>query len=1281
MSLKNGNTVALERRMDLASLFCMIGRHGPAVALAAIAVVSVLAGFIIYRSMRGKRRKATAGADSDSRSHAAEMDASPVQTDPEPSPEESRSSAESTDVSDESLTDAKEDADLIRSDLKIRHRRAEHKPPPYCPTESDPVTDNKLDTSGAQDFRRAPETYAEEADQSLQSDTVAGGDTEGDADCHRGLTDDAVKDAEEDRDNDGCLKPELIYNESHKEEKEVVQATYQEDETVATDEDLSDEKTHQEEDDLQCFSDGFKQNPLASENGDDDIPHDNVTTPDPNSVESNLEEPIVHIGDVPVSCNCYSKDAEFEEENHPPGSTDCFHDDGSNRLSPEKEKKSEGEKAEECLDNQLIAQQAEIVYSACEQTTNLPSSQRDQCDDVTDEETLSIQDIDGDDGHLLTGEVIEEDDDKDQLNNPAAVEFDAQPLQKDRRLQPEPQNENGLACNQECDVNKGKMLTFRDEECDSLRVELSPPLSPLVEPAESEKIDGDDGLSDATTDTKPQISSTVDSLDRSSDNQQPQSQDKELAPTLDNDADLDIFCPDLPPPLSKKKETGTVVVLAEESVDRLASSCYEDQQSGRMGNDETIDKTRVNCATDAAVCDETSSTAPVTSTEVPHPDTLPTFQDVQSDQIQNHTDSPEVTICAAPELIESINPPACRTPLQSFEQSGLTLSSSGLGEESGISSIAVGPDAVNDVTPANVVLHVTDLDRQYEGRAQNRLNADNVALPVINEDTAGTVIGSCPSNISQQPHSVHKHSGIVDFPDLPSCYQQTQTREKEEEVATTLDKDADLDILCPDSLFLQTKKNEIDTLVAFAEKSVRRLASSCYKDQQSGRMENDETIDKTRVNSATDAGLCDELASFTAPVTSTEVSRPDMLPSRRDAQNDTDSPKVTVGAAPEVVESIDPLACQIPLLSFEQSELSWSTSRLGEESGISSMAVSPDLPDADHDMTCENAVLLVTGCDPQREERSQSCLYADDVAVSVLNEDTEGLAPGSRPSYLSHKPYREHRDRASDASFAANEDTFGHEIENSYHREVDQLTEQTGEDDMRLTVELTKQTRIKAVAEAVEVKEKKEGAKKEEEEGYEKTEISIMEATMDHNEWITEGNYQVLPWMNPSVPYFAQNPTKPEPPPTEEHHDGSSPAVVACVDTDIPPSTEVGQPGSVFPLDANAENNKKVVAVQPVPQNVNVTFRIHYLTHLPYQKVAIAGNQQELGNWKDFIPLERAKDGLWSTVVSLPAESHVEWKFVVVDKGEVCRWEECGNRLLDTGYGDDLIVHKWWGFL
>lgn len=99
MQLKNN---PMEKHMDLASLFCMIGRHGPAVAVAVIAMVSVVAGFIIYRTVKGKRRKAEAepgagdvSGGGGSSSQGAPRDA--VQPEKEPSPEhEAGSRVEST---------------------------------------------------------------------------------------------------------------------------------------------------------------------------------------------------------------------------------------------------------------------------------------------------------------------------------------------------------------------------------------------------------------------------------------------------------------------------------------------------------------------------------------------------------------------------------------------------------------------------------------------------------------------------------------------------------------------------------------------------------------------------------------------------------------------------------------------------------------------------------------------------------------------------------------------------------------------------------------------------------------------------------------------------------------------------------------------------------------------------------------------------------------------------------------------------------------------------------
>lgn len=332
----------------------------------------------------------------------------------------------------------------------------------------------------------------------------------------------------------------------------------------------------------------------------------------------------------------------------------------------------------------------------------------------------------------------------------------------------------------------------------------------------------------------------------------------------------------------------------------------------------------------------------------------------------------------------------------------------------------------------------------------------------------------------------------------------------------------------------------------------------------------------------------------------------------------------------------------------------------GEESGISSLAVSPDLQDGVGDLRSE----------------AQNSLFADDEALSDGNEDTAEMLLGHYSSLHFQSFHSERSNWTQYDYFAANEDMFGHEIEDGYHRAMDQFAAQLAVSVTSFTDGMKTQTDVNAVVEVVEIKERvgvsveKKGDEEEKQEDYERTEISIMEATMDNNEWITD-SFPVLPWLNALVQDHMRTSQRPP----EEGAAGTDPS------SDVPPPTEIKETGSVSLADENAENNKKVVAVQPMPQNVNVTFCIQYFTRSPHQTVAITGNQQELGNWKGFIPLESAKDGHWSTVVSLPAESHVEWKFVVLDKGEVCRWEECGNRHLDTGYGDDLLVHKWWGLL
>lgn len=406
-----------------------------------------------------------------------------------------------------------------------------------------------------------------------------------------------------------------------------------------------------------------------------------------------------------------------------------------------------------------------------------------------------------------------------------------------------------------------------------------------------------------------------------------------------------------------------------------------------------------------------------------------------------------------------------------------------------------------------------------------------------------------------------------------------------------------------------------------------------------------------------------EKAVFTAPVTSIETSHADALTCLQEQKIDQmqhieDLSDVATGPAPDLTESIMPSICQIQPFTFDQSELTWSAG-VDEESGISSMTVSPDLQDPyECDIIPKNLAPSEMDC-PKSEEQSEArSRFFTNEDVSITKDDTVGvvLEPGSsQPSHQCQSEETGHKSPTLN--------------EGSCHRVIDQFMTP---DDNGLAGKLKQDVERKSEA----VKSKKEVAEKED---HVKTEISIMEATMDNNEWITDGNCQVNPLINVSAASSAQN-TQADVLCMKETHSAPLPVNATFTNVDIKLTTEVKN--DAFSLtDKGTENAKKIVAVQPIPQNVNVMFRIHYLTQSPYQKVAVTGNQQELGNWKGFVPLERSKDGHWATVVSLPAESHVEWKFVVVDKGEVCRWEECGNRLLETGYGDDLFVHKWWGFL
>ncbi|XP_012599713.1 starch-binding domain-containing protein 1 [Microcebus murinus] len=95
-------------------------------------------------------------------------------------------------------------------------------------------------------------------------------------------------------------------------------------------------------------------------------------------------------------------------------------------------------------------------------------------------------------------------------------------------------------------------------------------------------------------------------------------------------------------------------------------------------------------------------------------------------------------------------------------------------------------------------------------------------------------------------------------------------------------------------------------------------------------------------------------------------------------------------------------------------------------------------------------------------------------------------------------------------------------------------------------------------------------------------------------------------------------------------------------------------------------------------QQVSVRFQVHYVTSTDGQFIAVTGDHEGLGRWNTYTPLHHTDGGFWAHSVSLPADTVVEWKFVLVENGQVARWEECSNRSLETGH-EDRVVHKWWG--
>lgn len=998
----------------------------------------------------------------------------------------------------------------------------------------------------------------------------------------------------------------------------------QEDEEMTTDLDVSDLTTSQEEENFESALNDpvcFEQTLHVGEKAEEDTQQDKKTTLETNSLESNSDEPVIHIDDVPASCICYGQDG-FEEES--PDSIDYSSYSGNYSLSSEEAKENDDERAEEeCVDFEVVAQQPELWSSTFEQETNLPSREQEKCDRVIDELVSSIiQDCDLDTGNAQAGEVIDEELQAVELSS---VKMDTHSSQFNK--QEVEMESNGLyqedrALYDGADQVVENMLTSGEDDSTSV--------------APFRVGDHEDGLSGVATKADfPDLSS----------GHQPQREDQ-IAPSLDDNGG---YC-------------GNNSLSQEE----------EKKNEGTMAEEECLDSQVV------------AQQAEISSSTLEQETKLPSTQEDQFSKKEVENEQKQENDLNQD---SAFNDGAAKVEKKMM----ITVNIVACTEEVDGSSVALPCfSASTAVDNCNDGLSGITTDADFPDLSLgSQPQTEDIIAPCLDEDTDATIPGwQIPSHETENLPEISKNGQTEVLPE--ECNDQVHDSQSVQMI--------DNEVF--DKASVAADSDTVGTVNA-SVMPCAHLPSSC-QDQQSDCKENNETFDETSVSSAADAVPCNN-TNLTVFLMSEDISQLGMSSSQAQQcdhmTNNEYFSVVTTNAGPVTVKDSSLPLCQISLPSFEQSEQkdsAISSPGFGEESGISSMAVSPDLQYASHefDMTIGNMVLPAMDFDLQSEGQTeaQNSLFADDAAVPFTHEDTAGMVFGPYPSRQSQGPLSEHTNWTKYESFATNEDTFGHEIEEIYHREMDQFAAEIAASVAGYADELKIQTELKPVIEVVEIKEKKAGvtvekkedskAEKEKEEDYEKTEISIMEATMDHNEWITECNYQVLPWMNLSASSSTQDQTKTSQLPAEECQYSSPVTDTTSTDTiDIPSSTEVKQTSTLSLTEENTETNKKVVAVQPMPQNVNVTFRVHYSTQSPYQTVAVTGNQQELGNWKGFIPLERAKDGNWATVVSLPTESHVEWKFVLLDKGEVCRWEECGNRLLDTGFGDDLLVHKWWGLL
>ncbi|XP_061733001.1 uncharacterized protein stbd1 [Nerophis ophidion] len=1325
MGHKGSDGVAVERRVDLASLFCMIGRHGPAVALAVFAVVSVLAGYVIYRAVRGttRRRKTEeerhlpAGADG---SVQAGLEAA--------------RSAASTGVTDDDSLDVKQEDEETETQPQVRQRRAAAAkrdswpcPPPQTDIQA-PVGhhDTSPHMQTVQSSSMEPHVIFEDPGLTLQSAVAEVQDEDAEV-CSSSARVDAVKDEEVPRSS--LVEPPEIHHEEH----DQLYWDRVTDEAIST-------KNATQEGNLKPLSQVvYMEEPLVLEEYVDQDKQDVGSTPETETVELNttltsLNDAVENVnhhqnnlqkeertneviqtkeGDEGDHLNNTTVDVDARSEEHSQQEDhslkcnlemDVSHDEPveSCQISA-----SSGDKprvpmmVEELVDELVSRITSDALGSFSDKSTN---DQPQKVEVPTLDEDVELP-MPSDQSQSVTGmtengsTTVEDEEPVEHMSKPHVLVYDQQSVQEMNQFQPPMTSaqvqimiENGSTTVEDKEpvehTSKPHVLVYDDQESVQETNQFEPP-APV--PNRIEKY--------STTEDKEPV----------------EHMSKPLALVYDQQSvqELNQF----EPPMTSAQvqnmiENGSTTVEDKEPVEHTSIPhvlVYDDQESVQEKNQfdpaapvqnriekysTTEDKEPVEHMSEplALVYDqqrvqelnqfeppmtsaqvqnriENGSTTvedkePVEHTSIPH---VLVYDDQESVQetnqfdpaapVQNRIEKYSTTEDKEP--VEHMSEPLAlvydQQRVQELNQFEPPMTSAQVQNmiENGSTTVE-DKELVEHVSKPHVLVYDDQEKNQFDppAQVQNRIENDSTT-----EDKEPVVHMSKPHVLVYNDQESVQEKNQFELP--------AQVQNRIENDSTTEDKEPVVHMSKPlvlvyDDQESVQEKNQFDPPAQVQNRIENDSTTEdnepvihmskphvlIYDDQESvqeknqfeppaqvqNRIENDSTTeDKELVEHMSKPHMCPSSqeinsVSIIDAITETDPSIQDL---RVDSAVDTDARDQTFHKA---ISSQDQQNVQIEDCSFVVIDPSPDmtlplfmpndlrdndmTCGVGEESGISSMAVSPELTDpGNHFSTME---LLVMDQEPPMKEKpeTQTSLFGENAILSVMGDVEAAMGFEPQPDLL--------LDRSDRDSFTVNQ--VG-----------DQREMRSDEQNVK-------------VAESV--KEKRDCAEHKEtekDENFAKTEINIMEATMDHNEWITDGS-QHLPWMNLTLPSFGQHRT-----------------------TDLLPAEEPKHTDSEPPCEVQPENVGS--------RNVSVTFRVHYLTQSPFQKLAVTGNRSELGNWKGYIPLESADDGYWAAAVSLPAKSLVQWKFVVVDKGEVCRWEECGNRLLDTGCGEDVLLHKFWGFL